>query len=179
MSLCCVVHTGDIKHRYMYMKLFAFAWPYRYVVMSLVWTSLYRAKKLFVDSVVSRLKQYNNKKTFSWRCSNTTPNGHCAQLHYSFISSLPFISIWIQWRASYIKVSHNTFIHTHTHTHTLIYTHIHTIYIYIYMYIHTVHTYIHTYVHTYIHIYAVNKKGVSCRKQGVSWTKIALLFKCS
>ena len=27
--------------------------------------------------------------------------------------------------------------------------------------------------------YAVNKKGVSCRKQGVSWTKIAFLFKCS
>ena len=30
-----------------------------------------------------------------------------------------------------------------------------------------------------LHIYAVNKKGVSCRKQGVSWTKIAFLFKCS
>ena len=29
------------------------------------------------------------------------------------------------------------------------------------------------------YIYAVNKKGVSCRKQGVSWTKIAFLFKCS
>ena len=31
----------------------------------------------------------------------------------------------------------------------------------------------------YIHIYAVNKEGVSCRKQGVSRTKIAFLFKCS
>ena len=31
----------------------------------------------------------------------------------------------------------------------------------------------------YIHIYAVNKKGVSCRKQGISWRKIAFLFKCS
>ena len=30
-----------------------------------------------------------------------------------------------------------------------------------------------------INIYAVNKKGISCRKQGVSWTKIAFLFKCS
>ena len=28
-------------------------------------------------------------------------------------------------------------------------------------------------------IYAVNKKGVSCRKQGVLWTKIARLFNCS
>ena len=25
----------------------------------------------------------------------------------------------------------------------------------------------------------MNKKGVSCRNQGVSWTKIAFLFKCS
>ena len=30
-----------------------------------------------------------------------------------------------------------------------------------------------------INIYAVSKKGVSWRKQGVSWTKIAFLFKCS
>ena len=30
-----------------------------------------------------------------------------------------------------------------------------------------------------MYIYAVNKKGVSCTKQGVSWTKIAFLFKCS
>ena len=30
-----------------------------------------------------------------------------------------------------------------------------------------------------IYIYAVNKTGVSCRKQGISWTKIAFLFKCS
>ena len=30
-----------------------------------------------------------------------------------------------------------------------------------------------------LYIYAVNKKGVSCRKQGVSWTNIAFLFKCS
>ena len=29
------------------------------------------------------------------------------------------------------------------------------------------------------YIYAVNKKGVSCTKQGVSRTKIAFLFKCS
>ena len=28
------------------------------------------------------------------------------------------------------------------------------------------------------HIHAVSKKGVSCKKQGVSWTKIAFLFKC-
>ena len=30
-----------------------------------------------------------------------------------------------------------------------------------------------------MYIYAVNKKGISCRKQGFSWTKIAFLFKCS
>ena len=30
------------------------------------------------------------------------------------------------------------------------------------------------------YIYVVNKKGVSCTKQGVStWTKIAFLFRCS
>ena len=29
------------------------------------------------------------------------------------------------------------------------------------------------------YIYAVNKKGVSCRKEVVSWTKIAFLFKRS
>ena len=32
---------------------------------------------------------------------------------------------------------------------------------------------------TFVYIYAVNKKGDSCRKQGVSWTKIAFLLKCS
>ena len=30
-----------------------------------------------------------------------------------------------------------------------------------------------------VYIYAVNKKEVSFKKQGVSWTKIAFLFKCS
>ena len=30
-----------------------------------------------------------------------------------------------------------------------------------------------------MYFYAVNKKGVSCRKRGVSRTKIAFLFKCS
>ena len=33
--------------------------------------------------------------------------------------------------------------------------------------------------HRLTRTYAVNKKGVSCRIQGVSWTKIAFLFKCS
>ena len=31
----------------------------------------------------------------------------------------------------------------------------------------------------YKYIYADNKKGVSCTKQGVSWTKIAFFFKCT
>ena len=33
--------------------------------------------------------------------------------------------------------------------------------------------------HRLTRTYAVNKKEVSCRTQGVSWTKITFLFKCS
>ena len=35
MSLCCVVHTEDIEHHCEF--FFAFAWPCRYIAISLVW----------------------------------------------------------------------------------------------------------------------------------------------
>ena len=45
MANCCVFHTGDITHR---CKLcFAFAWPRRYVVISLVW-HLWRKPYFFI-----------------------------------------------------------------------------------------------------------------------------------
>ena len=47
MLLWCDVHTRDIKHSTW--GIFWFAWPFRYVIMSQVWTRLYKNGSLFYD----------------------------------------------------------------------------------------------------------------------------------